>query len=61
MVNVKAVRKFENPVLRPRLKEDSVLSEMYMMKNGRVSVGPVKPAQWDRLVSMGDGKVKAAE
>ena len=55
MVNVKAVRKFKSPILRPTLKEDEVLSQMYMIKQGRVSVGPVKPSEWKRIVGMGDG------
>lgn len=54
MVDVKAVRPFERLVTRSELKEDEDLGASYMIKQGRVSVGPVKPTEFNKIVSLGN-------
>lgn len=53
MVEVKAVRKLAKLVARTKLKEPP-FSGMYMIKQGRVSVGPVSPDDWKAVVALGD-------
>lgn len=54
MVDVKAVRLLPRPVLRSALKADPDLAESYMIKQGRVSVGPVLPEHFAKILALAD-------
>ena len=46
MVVVKAVREFPKPVTLAEIKATPKLSDMVLVKNSRLSVQPVTPAEW---------------
>ncbi|KAA2315476.1 EVE domain-containing protein [Pseudooceanicola sediminis] len=52
-VDIKAVRSFEVPVTLDQIKDDRRLAEMVLVKNSRLSVQPVTPAEWRRVCEMG--------
>ncbi len=53
LVDVKFVRKFENPVPLGALKEEPALSEMKILQRGnRLSITPVTKKEFDRIVKM---------
>ncbi|MAQ46428.1 MAG: ubiquinol-cytochrome C reductase [Confluentimicrobium sp.] len=52
-VDVEAVRPFATPVALDRIKAEPVLSEMVLVKNARLSVQPVREAEWLRICEMG--------
>ncbi|MEQ3624152.1 MAG: EVE domain-containing protein [Celeribacter sp.] len=52
-VDVEAVRAFATPVPLDRIKAEPVLSEMVLVKNSRLSVQPVREAEWLRICKMG--------
>jgi len=58
-VDVRAVRPFTTPVTLEDIKAeaaraDSLLADMVLVKNSRLSVQPVTEAQWRRVCAMGD-------
>lgn len=57
VVDVKLIRKFAEPVLRDRLAEDPVTSEMMVMKKGmRLSIQPVTRAEWEAVLRLAGEK-----
>ena len=54
-VPVKPVRKFARPVSLDEIKRDRLLSKMEMVRQSRLSVTPVKPKEWDRLLELAGG------
>lgn len=57
MVDVKAVSRFETPVTRTMLKENSKLSKMLLLQKGsRLSVQPVSETHFDLVCKMGRPK-----
>lgn len=52
LVDVKFVRKFENPVTRDAMKEEAVLSEMTLFKRIRLSITPVKEKEYKKILEM---------
>lgn len=60
MVDVKLIRKFDEPVTREQLAEDSVTSGMLVMKKGmRLSIQPVTQAEWDAVLKLAGEKQAA--
>lgn len=57
MVDVKAVRKLKAPVALPEIKASAALSEMALVKVGRLSVVPVQPNEWDTVIAMSEGRL----
>jgi len=57
LVDVKAVTNFPNPVTLVDVKADAKLKEMVLVKNSRLSVQPVRAAEWKRICAMGGVKV----
>ena len=55
MVDVEFVEKFPHEVALPDIKSMAELAEMVLVKRGRLSVQPVRAAEYDRIVSMGRG------
>jgi len=53
MVDVRVLSKFARPVSLAEIKSTSALSEMALVKMGRLSVVPVTPAEWETVVKMG--------
>ena len=52
-VDIKAVAPFPRPVTLQQIKDEPKLSEMVLVKNSRLSVQPVLPAEWDLICEMG--------
>ncbi len=53
MVDVTAVEKLPTPVTLAQIKADPALAEMVLVKNSRLSVQPVSPAEWKHVAKMG--------
>jgi len=51
-VDVKFSRKFDNPVSLADVKADAALSDMALVKMARLSVQPVRPAEWRRVLKL---------
>ncbi len=56
LVDVKAVKDVPNPVTMADVKADAKLKEMVLVKNSRLSVQPVRAAEWKRICAMGGVK-----
>ena len=55
-VDIRAVKPLSKPVTLESIKADSALSEMILVKNSRLSVQPVTPAEWARICELGETK-----
>lgn len=55
MVDIEFVKKFAREVSLPEIKETKGLEDMVLVKRGRLSVQPVKKAEFDRVVRMAGG------
>ncbi|MBL0172115.1 MAG: EVE domain-containing protein [Gemmatimonadaceae bacterium] len=53
MVDVRAVSKFSRAVPLPEIKAHATLSQMALIKVGRLSVVPVTKTEWDLVVALG--------
>ena len=56
VVDVTAVKSLSRPVTLAQVKENSKLSEMQLVKNSRLSVQIVQPAEWDEIIKMSKQK-----
>lgn len=56
-VDVKAVEPLPSPVTLARIKGESKLAHLALVKQGRLSVSPVDDASWKRICTLG-GHVK---
>jgi predicted RNA-binding protein with PUA-like domain len=56
MVDVQAVKKLQAPVALPEIKNSAALSEMALVKVGRLSVVPVRPNEWETVIAMSEGR-----
>ncbi len=52
MVNFKAVKPLPNPVTLETIKTTKSLADMALLKQSRLSVQPVKKAEWDIILKM---------
>lgn len=53
LVDVRFVRKLENPVTLERMKREAALQGMQLLKRGnRLSVFPVDRAHWERIIQL---------
>lgn len=52
VVDVKPVRALAHPVTLAAIKADPVFAEFALVRQGRLSVVPVPPELWQRLLSM---------
>jgi predicted RNA-binding protein with PUA-like domain len=56
-VDIAFDRKLGRPVTLPELRGEPSLADMVLLRRGsRLSVQPVTPAEWKRIVAMGDRK-----
>ena len=53
-VDIRAVRPLGKPVDLESIKADMALSVMVLVKNSRLSVQPVTPAEWVRICELGE-------
>jgi predicted RNA-binding protein with PUA-like domain len=53
MVDVTAVEKLPTPVTLAQIKADPTLAEMILVRNSRLSVQPVTPAEWKYITDLG--------
>jgi predicted RNA-binding protein with PUA-like domain len=54
-VAVKPVEKLKKPVPLPDIKAEPRLKELEMLRQSRLSVTPVRDAEWQVLLEMGEG------
>jgi predicted RNA-binding protein with PUA-like domain len=54
MVDVKAVRKLKRAVTLPEIKAEPALSDMSLIRVGRLSVVPVTEAEWNAVIAMSE-------
>jgi predicted RNA-binding protein with PUA-like domain len=52
MVDVRAVAQFTRPVTLPEIKARKELADMALIRIGRLSVTPVRAAEWETIVEM---------
>jgi predicted RNA-binding protein with PUA-like domain len=51
-VKVKPLRKIANPVTLKAIKANPALAEMELIRMSRLSVAPVRPAEWKEILNM---------
>jgi predicted RNA-binding protein with PUA-like domain len=56
LVDVAFERKFDDPVSLQDIKDESSLSDMVLVNNSRLSVQPVEPAEFERVLEMAGEK-----
>jgi predicted RNA-binding protein with PUA-like domain len=49
-------QKLKAPVALPEIKASAALSEMALVKVGRLSVVPVQPNEWETVIAMSEGR-----
>jgi predicted RNA-binding protein with PUA-like domain len=54
-VKVKPVERLAHPVSLKRIKADPALAEMELIRLSRLSVGVVRPAEWEHIVALSRG------
>ena len=54
MVDFKALEPFKRPVTLAEIKDTPSLQEMALIKQMRLSVGPVTKKEWDIILKMGE-------
>ncbi len=54
-VAVKPVRPLAHPVTLAKIKAEPKLADLMMLKQSRLSVSKVEPAEWTLLLKMGEG------
>jgi predicted RNA-binding protein with PUA-like domain len=53
LVDVKAIKDFTRPVTLEEIKADKTFAQMALVKNSRLSVQLVAPAEWKHICEMG--------
>lgn len=56
VVEFKPFKKLKNPVSLTQIKADERLTDMDLVRLGRLSVGMVKPVEWQIVMEMAEGK-----
>lgn len=52
-VDIKAIMPLKTPVSLEQVKQEPRLAEMVLVRNSRLSVQPVRDAEWELICSMG--------
>lgn len=55
VVDVRAGRRLARPVRLSAIKSDPAFARLGLVRQGRLSVMPVEPPLWEKLIAMGDG------
>ena len=53
-VEIKPVKKLEKPVTLAEIKADTSLSEIELLRQSRLSVAEIRPAEWTKILSMAE-------
>lgn len=56
-VDVAPIRALENPVELATIKTDPALSEIELLRQGRLSVVPLKPQEYERILELGGSRI----
>ena len=56
-VKVKPVRKLKRPITLKEIKADPELAEMELIKQSRLSVGVVRPEEWDHILGLAERRL----
>ena len=56
VVEIIPVRKLENPVTLKEIKDDEFFSDWALVRQGRLSVLPVKKEYWNKVIEMSESK-----
>ena len=51
-VEIKPVRKLERPVTLAEIKSDPALKDIELIRQSRLSVAEIRPAEWNKILSM---------
>jgi predicted RNA-binding protein with PUA-like domain len=51
-VEIKPVRKLERPVTLAEIKADPALKDIELIRQSRLSVAEIRPAEWERILEM---------
>ena len=51
-VEIKPVRKLERPVTLAEIKSDPALKDIELVRQSRLSVAEIRPAEWNKILSM---------
>jgi predicted RNA-binding protein with PUA-like domain len=55
MVDIRLVRRFTTPMSLDRLRQERTLKHMELLRKGyRLSVQPVRPAEWEAIMALGE-------
>ena len=52
LVDVKFLQKFDKPVDRETMKKESALDDMELFRLSRLSITPVREAEWNKIMEM---------
>ena len=52
MVDVKAIKKLENPVSLDQIKENKKLKNIALVKQSRLSVMPIQIKEWEEIIKL---------
>jgi len=55
VVDLVPVETFKRPVTLETVKADTLLQDVALVRQGRLSVMPLKPEEFDRIVELGNG------
>ncbi|NGM62931.1 EVE domain-containing protein [Sphingobacterium sp. SGG-5] len=55
VVDLVPVEMFKRPVTLETVKADTLLQDVALVRQGRLSVMPLKPEEFDRIVELGNG------
>lgn len=61
VVDVQPVQRLEQPVTLAAIKQDAALAQMALLRRSRLSVTPVTPAEFRRVLQLGKTKLSAKE
>ena len=51
-VRIKPLRALERPVTLAEIKSDTTLADIELVRQSRLSVAEIRPAEWDKICSM---------
>ncbi|MGJ1499674.1 EVE domain-containing protein [Sphingobacterium spiritivorum] len=54
VVDLAPLETFKNPVTLEQIKSDTLLQDVALVRQGRLSVMPLKPEEFDRIVELGN-------
>jgi predicted RNA-binding protein with PUA-like domain len=54
-VEIKPVRALERPVTLAEIKADPALKDIELIRQSRLSVAEIRPAEWERILEMAKG------